>query len=104
MELLGRSLQRFVLDLTESLQDSPQNLYSIPSEIFTDFTEMQITNALQSPHGGMPAQYLPTLTDVLTENSREPHMILPESSHFNTESLHHPDRLLPVTCQETFPL
>ena len=37
MELLGRSLQRFVLDLTESLRNPQQNLYSIHSEIVTDF-------------------------------------------------------------------
>ena len=31
-----------MLDLTESLQDSPQNLYSILSEIVTDLTEIQM--------------------------------------------------------------
>ena len=61
-------------------------------------------DASQNPHGGMPAPYLPTVTDVLTEISREPHIILPESSYHNTESLLDLYRLLPATCQEPFAL
>ena len=102
MELVGRRLQVFVLDLTESLPNSPGNLYSIPSG--TPLTPYRHADGVQSNYGGIRAQHLPTVTDVLTEISRDPHRILPESLHPNTESFHHPDGLLPVTCQESFAL
>ena len=91
MELVGRRLQVFVLDLTESLRNPPGNLYSIPSG--TPLTPYRNANGLQSFHGVIRAYHVPTVADVL-----------PESLHPNTESFHHPDGLLPVTCQESFAL
>ena len=97
----------------EAFNDScwtSQNPHEIPHEMITtspqksSLTPYRHADGLQSTYGGIRAQHLPTVTDVITEISRDPHKILPESLHPNTESLHHPDRLLPVTCQETFAL
>ena len=66
-----------------------------PFPVLTDssLTRHRNTDALQSPHGGMLAQYLLTLTDFLTEISRDPYRILPESLQHYTEHLQHPYRL-----------
>ena len=105
MELLGRSLQRFVLDLTESLRNPQQNLYSIHSEIVTDFfqkyrwfteylrrnTCTTLTHRHRCPHRNLTGS-----------PQNPPYGILPETSHHNTESLQHPYNLLPATCRESF--
>ena len=87
-----------------------QNPFKIPQRIFTaspqksSLTPYRNTDGLQSTHGGIRAHHLPIVTDVLTEISRDPHRILPESLHHYTEPLQHPYRLLTDGCQETFAL